>query len=270
MGIIKSENWDGVTAPAIPSGWTATANIVTTTGANYSSPNSVNTNTTGSNQDIYTNANDGNGGDAQAFVTFQYNSIATGPQIYVICRMTVPSNFNTGIGFQMSQNSGFRPFIRAGGANKTIGSFVAPSGWGPSSAWFQMGVICVGTSVQCQVIRLSDGKYCDSSGVWQTAVSYTHSFTDTNVSGAGSAGLRFFFGAGDTNAIYADDFLFQTAPVSSAGMLESPTMDGMQPALDSGFNGMCKMGARIFDMARLWSPGKGAPARIVRAAEVIL
>ena len=76
MTVIKSESWDGVTAPAVPAVWVNSGSIITSTSHAQSAPNSLTDPTTGPNT-IYWPTNNGN--SAQQTVSAKiYNANAFG------------------------------------------------------------------------------------------------------------------------------------------------------------------------------------------------
>lgn len=218
MATIKSENFDGVPAPAIPSGWVADTNIVTETTSFQSSPNGVTSGNTTANTMFWDTNDDGNGGAAQASAWLHYGGSTSAVILYVFCRMTsVPTSLGGSVHFSGMTSYGVR--INPSGNNLNVVKVVAGtvSNIGATrSHTFSAGdkfiayCRCVGSSIILRLQRTSDGKWLDSSDTWQSTVQDTITASDTSVTGAGKSGLGFVRGAVPGDVIYADDFLFET------------------------------------------------------------
>lgn len=223
MAVIKSENFDGVTAPAIPAGWTVAAGYQTETTAFASSPNGL-ANTNANTNIAYWNTNDdGNGGDAQASAAFLCTGFSgTGVACYVFCRMATASTLQSGITSYVSQlhfsGGAGQVFLRRlnGGVATSMGTIAGITV--STSDTYRVYCITVGTSIILRVQRASDGKWLDNTGAWQTgqqdAISVTSSGAGS-ISGAGKAGVAMFRNNIVTDFVYSDDFLFENTIVTT-------------------------------------------------------
>jgi hypothetical protein len=212
MGTVKSENWDGVTAPNLPTGWTAAAAIQTETTSFNSSANGIYTTSSNAEDVAYWNTNDdGNGGDAQASSWF-HNSVHTGGlQGRVYCRMTTPSTALSGVTGYVSSVDFAGNSLRL---SKVVGGTLTNLGT-RTHTWSigdKIVLYCrtVGTSIILRCQRVSDGKWLDSADAWQSSVQDTISVTNSVITGVGKAGIGFFQQVAANDIVYADDFLFET------------------------------------------------------------
>lgn len=215
MSTILAENFDGVTAPALPSGWVMAAGYQTETSSFVSSPNGL-ANVTNNNfgTAYYNTVTDGNGGDAQASAWFHWSaSGGGGASPVVLCRITsVSAGLFTA---PLTCYAAIADFGVSGFTlNKVVNGVVTQLGASLSFAFsvgekYLLYCRCVGTTIILRCQRASDGKWCDSSGVFQTGIQDAITRTDSAVSGAGKAGLVIFRQVGGTT-IYADDFLWET------------------------------------------------------------
>lgn len=220
MGIITSESFDGVTVPALPSGWVASADISTQASVSNSSPNALqNTVDSTTKFAYYDGADDGNGGDAQAsFVLIPVTIGTVVRAAYSLVRMTAPSTTVAGM-------TSYFTFVNTVSGLVTLGKFVSGSITNFSSITsgaiaglaFNIRPYCIaiGTTITARIQRLSDGNWLDSAGVWQPTVQDHIAHTDASISGVGKAGIG--MQRGDSSDLhFIDDFVFETAPVVTA------------------------------------------------------
>ena len=88
---IKTEAWDGVSAPSLPAGWNAAADYVTATAHYRSSPNELLlSNSAGSGANYYATwgTADGVSGQVQVSATVRFGAAAAGNQIGLTARGT--------------------------------------------------------------------------------------------------------------------------------------------------------------------------------------
>ncbi|SRR6266403_349547 len=218
--IIKSENWESVTAPAIPAGWTLTGwdstNLITTTAQKVSGVNSVKSGDNSSNVcgGYWNTTTDGNCGDSQVTMSFYLEStIGTGQSFGLICRAVNPPLTDC---YKMTLNVGSNTInlsVYIGGVSSTITSQAATLATG---IWYTCRLKCLLNTVNIRVQRASDSNYLTSANTWQAASVDCIVVTDSTPgrpSGTGYGG--FFlnnadFPASTVDITYADDFLFES------------------------------------------------------------
>ena len=221
MAIVKAESWDGVTAPAIPSGWSTVAAWGTETSVFASAANGVqNTNTAVTTVAFWNTNNDGNGGDAMTSATFLFSGAGTNIACYVFCRMTTASTLQSGITSYVSQlhfagAGGPAVFLRklVGGTPTLLGTIGSLT----LSLTDSYVLYCrtVGTTIILRVKRVSDGKWLNSSGSFVTGQQDAITVTDSSISGVGKSGISMQRGTG-ADFVYSDDFLFETVVTAVA------------------------------------------------------
>jgi hypothetical protein len=205
MTTIKSENFDSVTAPALPTGWSFDA-ANATIAAGYSSPNALRCTADGSARLAFTTANDGNGGDAVVEMLWKTTSASGNTSIGLLGRVT-----NTGslaayhLGYDTVSGTA-KLFRWVGAAATQIGVSVG-GGAAALNGWYRSRLSTVGTTITGYVQRISDGYWLNTSGTWQEAQTHFQQVTDANVAGVGVSGIRFSQGGGGT--VVVDDFLLK-------------------------------------------------------------
>lgn len=223
MATIHTDNFDGVTAPALPSGWICGAApgsvYQTETAAFNSAPNGVKNQYLSNNTLMYWNTDDdGNGGDAQASAWFRVGAIgASGLEAYVLCRLTTAAiNFTGCTGYVASLDFGtgaVRLARCSGGGLTNLQTVTVSLSSAPES--YLLFCRCVGTNIIARVQRLSDSKWLDSAGVWQTGAHDCINLVNAAVSGAGKSGVALFLDDAGSSLVL-DDFVFETVPSSGA------------------------------------------------------
>lgn len=224
MGVIHYENWDGASAPALPSGWNSTGDWATTTaGPPLTAPNAV-TLPGGSGPQALTWATlDGNGGDVSvAGTTNDPSPFASLSYASVFARCSASSLvFGTSNYYEARidyQNSQVLLISHVGATATTIGT-VSSVTW-TSGGWYYPTLICNGTTISVQVQFGSGGDWLNSSGAFVVSGSPINaiSVTDATVTGAGYAG---YIGDGAfVNSQYCDDWTlanFSAVDVLTAG-----------------------------------------------------
>ncbi len=209
MSAIATETFDGVTAPAIPSGYTAAAGLITTTTDFYSAPNGCRVNATASGTVggyLSSDASDTNSGDVETFIYIKtaagtYNegrvyaraatgNLATGDSYYAVLS-------NDGVLHLYKRVSGVQTAIDSGGVSGLA-----------NGVWYRMGISCKGTAIYAVLRRDSDRKWLNSGGSWTTSFARAITATDSSVTGAGRYGLSIY--RDGTPETYADNLVCQT------------------------------------------------------------
>ncbi len=228
---IKAENFDGVTAPAFPSGWTTSGldnTIITGTTQALSSPNSAispdaNDNRSGG----YWPTKDGNGGNAQVSMSFRFEGSLTptggaSQNVVVICRMVnaYADRYQAALN---ASSSSLHLQVFVGGANTFL--VVGQAATFATGIWYTMRLKCDGDNISVRIQRSSDSNYLTSSNTWQAGATDCMAVTDSTSgrpSAEGYAGFNLSneqFPDGLTHKTYADDFLFESlaSAVSNTG-----------------------------------------------------
>lgn len=243
---IKQENWDGVAAPAIPSGWSVASPLVT----NATNPRS------GSNALAYPAASinnstafgavfgtqDGNSGNCQASCWFRFESAASATQlISIMLRKKTASGSDmssysgyTFQNFRAGSGSGVYIYRTIAGANTAVASLAGTPF--ANDIWYYGQGYCsgaAGTTLKYRVMRASDGFWLNSSGTWvsdATNATYCLSATDSNTTldGQGYAGVNFYTAtAGGTTR--ADDFQFDSLASGTPAITLTPSGSAVLP-----------------------------------------
>lgn len=205
-----SQNYDGVTPPALPSGWQAHASYDTSAAQSRSAPNSLHAASAGGSLKCANfNMPDDNGGDARSQAAGRVDSGGAGAQWGVFLRATNPQSQNNETFYwaRIKYDVGLTLFKRVSGTNTQLGSAVGSGATFTKATWYRLLLRADDTELTVQVQRLSDNYWLDSAGNWQAAEQTAISLSDTAISGAGGGGGAYFLaGAGDA---YWDDFLLE-------------------------------------------------------------
>lgn len=222
---ITTQNFDGVTAPAIPTGWTVTdSNVVTSTTQFNSSPNSLHNTANNASKNAYYSTADTYGGDVQVTVSVKFtgtgiNTVNNGVRLIARDKLTGSSFFVDNYNVNINPAIGVQLFKDVSSTLTQIGSTVGSSATFGASIWYTVQFTLQGTSLKAQIQRASDSKYLTSAAAWQSGQAYCINTTDSSVTGAGYMGFRLFHT--DANE---DDWLDDATLVgfaSSAGVLSS-------------------------------------------------
>ncbi len=208
--IIKYENFEGVTAPALPGTWTFSGSIVTTTDFAVSGVNSVaSTHNSGTVVSGAWPTTDGNDGDAQVSMKFYMSAIGSSQQFALGCR-SVDANNGYFVSFNPSSNQFSLGVVIAGSLTWLVFAQTATLTTG---IWYRVTLKCLGDVISVRVQRDSDGYYLTSSNTWQVGVTNCVSVTDSTPGHpvtTGSAGFSMSnHDFPSATVTYGDDFLFE-------------------------------------------------------------
>ena len=221
MGLSYTEVWDAdCTPPALPSGWNVNnAAVVTQSTGSYSSPNSLTLSGAGATHNLATYGTDDGSGSSPVTILLTgicrhaytlsatqavgiafrgnnatLNDTSTSCYVAVLDRTTAPSN----------------SFI----LGKLISGTLTPISTLPlygtwSNAWYQirLAMTADGTSsnsIQLQVVRLGDGFYLNSSGVFAAGAANAITSTDNAILTGGYSGI--FMTSAGANRVGHDDW----------------------------------------------------------------
>jgi hypothetical protein len=231
--IITSQDWDGVTSPALPSGWYFDLGFATATSAlavsPASSPNLLLQAGGVDERTAYYLAPDGSGGNVRVSASFSAGSIGTLPNtlVRVMGRganlpnvATTPhrSCYSATIDMQGDAVS-LEFWDGAGGGVTTLGvlSVTLFGAYGlPAGTWVRLVLRLAGSAIAAQVQRLDTAEWLDREGAWVTTSDPVDclSATDGSITGSGYAGLSLQNGQTGAESVQAepvaDDFLFES------------------------------------------------------------
>jgi hypothetical protein len=220
---LKFENWDGVTAPAIPTGWTADSPAATTSSLGggdtpISSPNVVAVGPQGGGAPfryVTWGTADSNGGDVSVTANFNADNSSDRLLYSVFARCNASAAVRASSTFYawecdfVNNNS---KIVKDVAGTVTGLSTIFPISLSPR-VWYQVTFTLQGTSLTLAVQRLSDNKWLNSSGSFQSGQTNAHSITDFSISGAGYAGLAL---SARSDTAYADDWTLSAVGGSSS------------------------------------------------------
>lgn len=205
MSVLTSEGFDGVTPPALPAGWTATSNPLSTSASvSRSSPNALH-NGSPFARDTYFDALDGNGGDCRIAASFRVASgySSPGSGLRLILRdadQDLADCYFCSVHTRTDQAS-VAVYRRLGGGSLALDA-ITLSGSSPIDAdtWYRVTFTAEGTSITLRVQRESDSQYLAHDGTWGASEVDCCSATNSDVTGEGYAGIAL------ENANYADAY----------------------------------------------------------------
>jgi hypothetical protein len=240
---IWSENFDGLTPPALPSGWTFVGTWVTTSSEFVSSPNSL-TSAGSFGPSVlaaFNNTLDGVSGNVSLTGAMNTSSISdTFDEMGIIIRSSSEAWVgSTAYAAALNCGTGESPYgvvlySRVSGTNATIG-FVTPTGGNTfiANEWYFITLTAAGSTISVTVQRTSDSKYLNSSATWQSGITSCISVTDTTVTGQGYAGVFQYSSAGPN--FYFDNLVLSAASTATAYALTGPSV-GPASAASSNFS----------------------------------
>jgi len=220
---IKFENFDGVTAPALPGGWTFGASLVTSASPTggispISGSNVLALLAPGNNTHEFGVWGTPDSNSGNVVVSGHFNAAATtaNQTFGVIARASatsVGSASGTYYWAQLSPNGLIcRLYSVVAGSQTAIQSVTLSSLAEP--AWYFIRLSCNGSALTVEVQRESDGHWLNSGGSFQSAAAVAISATDSSVTGAGYAGLTL---QSRSDNAYADDWTFDNYSGGSVG-----------------------------------------------------
>jgi hypothetical protein len=216
---IKTELWDGVTAPAIPSGWNVDANFSTSSGFTpVSSPNVLllaSGATTATNFYATWGTADGNSGYVTVSGYVQFG-VGNKERLGVTARGSASTLNNSSTSFYacyLSLNPNFPALnslvqivkiVNGTETSLVAGTTVLGSRF-TTGAWYQVIFSLNGPTLSCQVVRVSDGFYLQTSNAFGAGAATYLTVTDATIGGSGYAGYFANQGTATSNLI-ADDW----------------------------------------------------------------
>lgn len=206
-----SEDFEGVTPPALPTSVTAHADFETSSSGPIGGSISLIDTDSASNERVCVFDNqDGNSGDARMTARVHVASGAAAySQIAVVIRSDNASapaaNYYTI--YVYDEGAGalqVRCFKRVSGSNTNFGTARALA----FNTSYDIMIEAVGTAIRATVQRVSDGQWLDSSGTFGASPVDFLSTTDSGVTGQGYGGIQVYRESGAA-VIKADNFLME-------------------------------------------------------------
>jgi hypothetical protein len=211
VATLHFENWDGVTAPALPSGWTTQSGsgIVTATGSGpvvpISSPNMIEApGPTFSPNTITWGTQDGVGGNVQVTGTGLFNGGVNNASFAIFARSNASTTLYSSSTFYEAAFSGSGDEIAVSKYVSGTGTFLfgVSAATISSNTWYQLVFTLNGTTISLSAQRLSDSYWLNGVGVWQPAMVTAISFSDSSITGQGYAG----WSAESPQPVYGDNW----------------------------------------------------------------
>jgi hypothetical protein len=215
---IATQNWDGVTAPAQPSGWNySSASLITTSSLSAgisptSNPNVLELAATATNASSFATyaTADGNGGNVAAQANFAVTSFGHTCSGGLIVRASTAAIVQNSSTFYWAILDLFNAQVTL--CAVVAGSLTTLATVGTSSLaagmWYGMALACSGTAISVTVQRLSDSTWMNQSGTFQPSVANAITVTDSSITGSGYSGLSL---AAKIDTAYTDEWALSGA-----------------------------------------------------------
>lgn len=223
MSFSLSENWDSVTAPSVPAGWTVDAPFVTSTTYDHTAPNSlkVGTATSGTKYYATSTSSDADGGSQVDCTTLVYfeSSVSSGDSanggLTFRCSSSTMDNSSTScywayISVNTSGTGNYLKFAKI--VNGTVTDLASVQNLDSGllkGQWYGIRVLSVGVNqFNVNLTRISDSYTMNSSGNFSAASASAISLTAADISSGAYYGVA---GAANTvigsasNKIYFDE-----------------------------------------------------------------
>lgn len=218
MALIKLENFDGVTAPAVPSGWTFDASLVTTASflggvTPTSSPNTAAVIANAALTNFF--GTFGTIDSVAGFVSVQANfncsaAFASTPAVFgLTARSSVNAVVQASSTFYwlkltVAAAGQFQLLSVTAGTPTTLATVNSASL--AAATWYQVLFTLNGTMLQASCQRLTDSLWLRADGSFGTQTAAIN-LTDSSISGAGYAGFSL---EAKTISSYCDDWSFNS------------------------------------------------------------
>jgi hypothetical protein len=197
--LIHYENWDNVTAPAIPSVWTVVSPLKTdsspTAGISpLSSPNVLAADSTGTSAHYpatYTLA-DSAGGNVLVYASFNAASTSSNQSFGIFARGSanpIVLGSSTFYWAQLSTSGQVCRLYAVVAGTQTLLQSVNTGSTLADDAWYQLQLSCQQSTIAVSVVRGTDGYSLNPSGSFQAGSTVAIAVSDTSVRGSGFAGL---------------------------------------------------------------------------------
>ncbi len=207
----KSENWDGVTAPALPGGWSASPGFQTANALSRSSPNSLRFFYPGGGGLIWwTGTTDQFSGNARVTADLVFTGLnqACGWDLLLRLSADTSSYYFVNLEPPGSAIDGITLFKTVQGVQTQLGSTVGV-GQIALNTWYTVTLQTSGQSVLAYVRRVSDGYYYNGFSGWVPSKVVAIQTNDSSLTGPGYAGHGAYQVEAENNPLYSDNFLFE-------------------------------------------------------------
>ncbi len=218
----KSENWDGVAAPALPLGWHADPGFQTSNALSRSGANSLRFFYPGNAGYIYwTGTTDGFNGNARVTADVSFGGVAAEQQWILLVRYD-PAAVN---GYALvaepagSLLDGLAIYKILGGAFYPVSGQVAAGQIAPG-AWYTLALEAFNTSLIAYLRRVSDGYWYNQIAGWVPYRTGAAQGIDNTLTGAGYAALAAAQNGAENNPLYSDNFLFEDLRIDTGMLLK--------------------------------------------------
>jgi hypothetical protein len=231
VALLHYENWDGVTAPAIPSGWTmSSTNLATSSTPSgvtpTSSPNvlalasaaTINTWFTGTYDTL-----DGNSGNVIVQANIAWGATITSVSqwsLFCRCGDTTANYSSSTLYYGWVNDPSGPPSIGSSGNQIGISKIVGGTATQlinltgltfTSGTWYTLFFTANGTQLSLAMQRISDGYWLNSAGSWIPSQATAVAISDSSVTGQGYAGLA-AVQTTTADLLYSDDWYLYTIP----------------------------------------------------------
>ena len=207
----KSENWDGVMAPALPLGWQADPGFQTSNAVARSGANSLRFFYPGYTGYIYwTGTADGFGGNAQVTADFYFGAAVYDQEWLILTRYdpvgkngyallaSPPGAAYDGVGLYRVQNGVYTQISPQGAVGQLV----------PGN-WYTLQLATSGSIIIAKLRRVSDGYWYNQLAGWVPYQVNCVQGTDSAITSAGYAALAATQSASENMPLYSDNFLFE-------------------------------------------------------------
>lgn len=207
--LLYSQNWDGVTAPAVPSDFTVSGAVVTSTtiaaatGTNTLRFPILNSALTYA----LSNAPDTNNGNVLVSSKASFVNTTGNQDLGVAARANsgLTTYYYMELAYSVSDSPrGMVLGKKVSGTNTVLASVSSTTAF-VANTYYRVFLETLGTTISSKIRRETDGYWLNSSAAWQQAETAWTSQTDSSISGAGYYGPISFLGTG-TSVAYQDDF----------------------------------------------------------------
>ncbi len=216
MGVIASQNWDGVTAPALPAGWSYAARLLTSTAFELSSPNALSLAATSSTAMGFATYDtlDGAAGNVIVSASFYLDPYVGGT---ASCGVTARASATS-----ISQSSGsfYMAWVNFVSGQCNLSNYVSGTATVMAnsyipvvvSAWYTIFLACNGSNITMSVQRLADGYWYSSASGWVPTVCDVLAVVDSTITGQGYSGLMLDSDTYSGATWYSDNWSLSATP----------------------------------------------------------
>jgi hypothetical protein len=219
---MASQNWDGVSAGSIPSGWTVDSPATTTSTLSggitpTSSPNVLEVAGAGANTTRFGTYGtlDGTSGNVTVsayFAVTQFNHTSAGGVTARVSSSAPVLSSSTFYWAELDFFNGQLNLIKVVSGTQTSLGSVATSALAVDT-WYLVSLQPNSSTISVSVQRRADGYYLNSSGNFQSTVATAISVSDSSISGQGYSGVTL---AQKNGFIYTDDWSLATISVAAS------------------------------------------------------